>query len=366
MTNNFFDYVLVLSKIKGIKKSEYKSMGKFPIIDQGQNLVTAYSDKEDLVENNIPFIVFGDHTRILKYINFPSILSNDGVKVLKPKLNLDSKYLYYQLLNLKIPNTGYNRHFKYLVENNLIIPSLEVQQKVVSILSSVDEVIQNTDQIIEKIKQIKKSFIQNLFSSKTGINWPMVKLNDVSIKITDGTHRTPKYIGSGIPFLRINDIQSEKINWERVKYISEEEHGELIRRCHPEKGDVLLSKNGTIGITKIVDWERDFSIFVSLCLIKPDISKISTEYLNVVLGSDYLLSQIKKRSKQGTVTNLHLEEIRDLNIALPSVDEQLLIAKQYDYLVEKINNELHYKNKLVQLKNGLMNDIFNQKVEVSV
>jgi len=65
---------------------------------------------------------------------------------------------------------------------------------------------------------------------------------------------------------------------EEIKRIPEDEHAELIKRCHPAKGDILLSKNGTIGLTKIVDWDFQFSIFVSLCLIKST-SEISSEFL---------------------------------------------------------------------------------------
>ncbi|MDN6934653.1 restriction endonuclease subunit S, partial [Klebsiella pneumoniae] len=90
-------------------------------------------------------------------------------------------------------------------------------------------------------------------------HWELAELQDIA-HVTDGAHRTPTYIDSGIPFLRVTDIQSKEIDLSGVKYISEIEHQELCKRCHPEKGDILLSKNGTIGITKIVDWDWEFSV----------------------------------------------------------------------------------------------------------
>lgn len=113
--------------------------------------------------------------------------------------------------------------------------------------------------------------------------WEIKSLKRVTTKIIDGTHYTPTYISDGIPFLRVTDITStdslnKGVDWNSVVCISEEEHNELSRRCNPGKGDLLVSKNGTIGVPKIVDWDIPFSIFVSLCLIKVN-KEISVKYL---------------------------------------------------------------------------------------
>src|SRR5690606_29785891 len=92
------------------------------------------------------------------------------------------------------------------------------------------------------------------------IGWEVVNFQDV-LTINDGAHQTPKYTKEGIPFLRVTDIQENQINLNEVKFISSAEHAELTKRCKPQKGDVLYSKNGTIGISKIIDWEWEFSTF---------------------------------------------------------------------------------------------------------
>ena len=107
----------------------------------------------------------------------------------------------------------------------------------------------------------------------------MEELQNLTKLITDGAHHTPNYTESGVPFLRVTDVQSNNIDFDRIKYVSKDEHLELIKRCNPEKGDILYSKNGTIGIPKLVDWEWEFSIFVSLALIKPKNERISSQYL---------------------------------------------------------------------------------------
>ncbi len=188
------------------------------------------------------------------------------------------------------------------------------------------------------------------------VDWSIDKLSNLTDKITDGTHKTPTYMEEGIPFLRITDIQKSEINWNHVKYVSQDEHNELIKRCKPEKGDILYSKNGTIGIPKIIDWDKEFSIFVSLCLIKikKDSDKLYNKFLEKYLGSDSCLNQIRLRAKQGTVTNLHLEEIRELAIPLPTIKEQQKISVILSSLDEKIENADNLIEKTKELKKGLM------------
>ena len=188
------------------------------------------------------------------------------------------------------------------------------------------------------------------------IDWDIDKLSNLVEKITDGTHKTPTYTDDGVPFLRVTDIQKSKIDWNNVKYISEEEHRELIKRCNPEIGDILYSKNGTIGIPKIIDWNKEFSIFVSLCLIKmkKENNRLSNKYLEKYLASDSCMNQIRLRAKQGTVTNLHLEEIRELIIPMPSIEEQERISLVLSSVDEQIEITDNLIEKTKELKKGLM------------
>lgn len=194
--------------------------------------------------------------------------------------------------------------------------------------------------------------------------WGYEELNKLVNKITDGTHKTPNYTDDGIPFLRVTDIQQSNIDWGNVKYISKEEHLELIKRCNPELGDILYSKNGTIGIPKIIDWNKEFSIFVSLCLIKmkKENSLIINKYLEQFLKSDSCMRQIRLRAKQGTVTNLHLEEIRELVVPIPTKEEQEKIASILSTVDEQIDNTEKLIQKNQELKKGLMQQLLTKGI----
>lgn len=195
-------------------------------------------------------------------------------------------------------------------------------------------------------------------------DWSIHELSELTTKIIDGTHFTPIYTTEGVPFLRVTDIHSTYIDLEKVKYISSEEHNELIKRSKPEVGDLLLSKNGTIGKVKIVDWEWEFSIFVSLALIKPKRDLIDAKYLKHVLSSDSVWQQIRLRAKQGAVTNLHLEEIREFKIPLPPMDQQERIAKVLDTLDGFIIKTQQVIDKFCLVKKGMMHDLFSRGVTV--
>ena len=213
------------------------------------------------------------------------------------------------------------------------------------------------------MKKVREGYKKTL-AGEIPEDWWYEELNKLVDKITDGTHKTPTYTESGIPFLRVTDIQKSEIDWSNVKYISQQEHLELIKRCNPEIGDILYSKNGTIGIPKIIDWDNEFSIFVSLCLIKmkKQNSYISNKYLEQFLKSDSCMRQIRLRAKQGTVTNLHLEEIRELIIPIPTIKEQEKIASILSTVDEQIDNVDAMIEKNKELKKGLMQKLLSQGI----
>ena len=142
----YFNEIFIDKTKYGVKiqTGEYGKQGKHIIVDQGQNQIAGYTDREDGLFEEVPVIIFGDHTRVIKYIDQPFFLGADGVKVLRIKDgNTDYKYLYYALKNVKIPNTGYNRHFKWLKESKIEYPDIKEQRKIVRILDKVSDIIQN-------------------------------------------------------------------------------------------------------------------------------------------------------------------------------------------------------------------------------
>ena len=148
---------------KKIQKESYCEEGLYPIIDQGKAYIAGYANDKEGLFVDIPAIIFGDHTRVFKYIDSPFFLGADGVKLLKSKINnADYKYLYYCLQTAYIPDTGYNRHFKWLKEVKIPLPPLSVQQKIADVLDRVGALVEEHKAQIAKLDLLVKSrFVAN-------------------------------------------------------------------------------------------------------------------------------------------------------------------------------------------------------------
>jgi type I restriction enzyme M protein len=197
------------------------------------------------------------------------------------------------------------------------LPPLEIQKEIVAEIEGYQKVIIGARAVLDNYRP----------HIPINPDWPILELKDVTIKITDGAHFTPTYVETGVPFLRVTDITGSDPS---KKFIPQNEHEELIKRCKPERGDVLYSKNGTIGIAKLIDWDWEFSIFVSLCLIKPKHEIVDSHYLTCFLNSESAYAQATARSKSGTVTNLHLIDIKTIKIPLPPLAEQKAIVAEIE------------------------------------
>ena len=180
-----FDDVTKLGR--KIPTSDYQENGEYPIIDQGQSAIAGYTDETDGLFTDVPAIIFGDHTRVVKYVDTPCFLGADGVKLLKakdPKAN--HKFLYHVLANAKIPNTGYNRHFKWLKEVNIPLPNETEQQRIVEVLDRLNGLIALRKEQLAKLDELVKARFVEMFgdavSNEKG--WPLATLAEIAeIKI---------------------------------------------------------------------------------------------------------------------------------------------------------------------------------------
>lgn len=153
----------ISTKKHQINSTEFRNLGAYKVIDQGQDLIAGYSDLESKVFKDLPVIVFGDHTTILKYIDFEFIVGADGTKLLKAKSNNDLIYIFYNLQFNNVQQQGYKRHFTLLSEIYLQIPSLPEQTKIANFLSAIDEKINLVSGQIEKMEVWKKGLLQRMF-----------------------------------------------------------------------------------------------------------------------------------------------------------------------------------------------------------
>ena len=214
-----------------IKTEQYQKEGKNIIIDQGKEIISGYTDIQEGLFEDVPAIIFGDHTRIIKYVDRPFFLGADGVKILKSKFkDANYKYLYYALRNVKIPNTGYNRHFKWLKEVEIEYPEIEIQTKIVKVLDKIVHIMNVKRQEIDNLNTLIKSRFTEMFGDAVAnpMHWPVKKLKDLSVQINSGN--TPKggsenYVEDGITFFRSQNVWKDRLEMDDIVYIDADTHG---------------------------------------------------------------------------------------------------------------------------------------------
>lgn len=233
------------------------------------------------------------------------------------------------------------------------LPPLSEQQRIVE---RIEELFAKLDEAKERLQEVADSFavrkaailhkaftgeLTKQWRRENGVSdesWEEKTLQEVcSMKITDGTHKTPVYCDSdkGVKFLSAKDITAEKICWDNIKYIVPELHEELYKRLAPQVDDVLLAKNGTTGVAAIVETNDIFDIYVTLAVLRPERSIIYPLYLLKVVNSPLCKEQFAQHLTGIGVPNLHLRDIKEVLIPLPTLPEQHEIVRLIDDLLAR-------------------------------
>ena len=158
-------------RVSFIPKRDYQESGEFPIIDQGSAFIAGWTNSaESVISENLPVVIFGDHTRIFKYIDFPFAIGAQGTQILYPNNDiLDVRFFYYALLGLKVPNKGYNRHYRYLREFSIPCPSLQEQRAIAGILQAIDQKTATLEREVELIDELFHAMLDELMTGKRSV-----------------------------------------------------------------------------------------------------------------------------------------------------------------------------------------------------
>jgi type I restriction enzyme S subunit len=297
---------------------------------------------------------------------------NQHIFKLTFKAEMEKKYAFYSLffITAEIERSVVGAvglvHVtkKSLNEFQIPLPSIPEQQRIVAILdqafADIEKARANAEQNLKNARELFDSYLSIIFSN-VGEQYETEKLSNICSKITDGVHKKPAYTDEGIPFIKINNLtHGAGISFDNVSYISQEDHELFCKRTHPEKGDILITKDGTIGVVRIIETDVEFSIFVSVALIKP--LKISiSPYLKYVLESPLIQSQINP--KGAALKHLYLKDLREFLIPITSELQQCEIVEKLDALSAQCKQlEFTCQKKLAsldELKKSLLQKAFS-------
>ncbi|RSJ17314.1 putative type-1 restriction enzyme specificity protein [Streptococcus intermedius] len=315
----------VTSPVK-LTKKEYQVTGKIPIVDQGEQFIAGYADNEKYLEKD-EYIIFGDHSEHVKYVDFAFVQGADGLKILKPKSGIKAKYIYYCFCNFYKKEGSYKRHWSKARTTQIPIPqSEEIQEKIVQTLDKfTDYVTELTSELTSRKKQY--SFYRDkLLSFEDEVYQVEWKTLGEVCEVYDGTHQTPKYTQLGIPFVSVENIRSL---YTTEKYISKEDYDRF--KIKPKVDDVFMTRIGDIGTCAVVDRDDDLAYYVSLALLRPNRERLNSSYLKYFIGSTHGRRELNKLIlHNATPIKINKGDIGKIKIAIPSLEIQSRIVKVLD------------------------------------
>lgn len=343
-----------------IPTNEYLKNGKYPVIDQGQSDIAGYHDSDSGLFENVPAIVFGDHTRVVKYVDKPCFLGADGVKLLCPlDKDINCKYLFYQLSCADIPNTGYNRHFKWVKALDFKIPSSDEQNHVVEVLDKVTELISLRKQQLAKLDELVKARFVEMFGKASLLAQNQAKrLEECCISISGGntpSMQHPEYYGGNIPFVKSGDVKGDYIVESTLT---------LTKTALTETTAKILPKSTLIVVIRSAALLKEFRIGMLMvdAVINQDLKalQVSEDFLPV-----YLMWAIKMQhqvllNKVQTMLTSHIrmEDLLNLKIGTPP----LSLQNQFAAFVERVDQQKQTVQqsleKLELMKKALMQEYF--------
>lgn len=360
-------------------------------------------------------------------INTAPMATNQGCKGLVPRSRMDHKFLYYYLGSIVdlLNDLGTGTTFKELSggrlkEVRVPVPPLAEQQRVVAILDeafdgiaiakanaeknlrsarelfefSLDRAIQGrllpqhagdasvsdllsqietarhaaASQGRAKVRSSGRTETEDEGRPELPEGWQWAQLDSLTIGISDGVHKTPRYVSAGIPFVTVKNLTAGPgISFDDLNYITREDHEVYIRRTKPEQGDILITKDGTIGVVRLIETDMEFSIFVSVALIKPAMRELGP-YLAYALRATSVQSQIVPQG--AALKHLYLVDLRRLKVPLPSLAEQSRIVARLDELdAETQRLGRVYQGKIAaldELKKALLHQAFSGQLSAGI
>lgn len=203
-----------------IPRSEYETAGEYPVIDQGKEFSVGFtSERAKLFKGNLPVLLFGDHTRLVKIVESEFALGADGVKALETKPEIAAKFLYYYLLHDPVESRGYSRHFQYLKQKEIPLTPLREQQRIVEILDYADALRRQRREADAISQKILPALFQEMFGDArlNPKSWPLETLGKLGRVVTGSTPPSKKtgMFDGPIPFVTPADLKESWVEHHR-------------------------------------------------------------------------------------------------------------------------------------------------------
>jgi len=370
-----------------INKSDFQLTGHYPIVDQSTNYIAGYTDDETILfKEPLPVIIFGDHTRVFKFVDFSFAIGAQGTKIFIPNKEMfDPQFLYYNLSNLEIPNRGYNRHSKLLNEYSIVKPPLPEQRAIATTLRIVQEAKEKTDTMIAATKALKAAMIKHLFTygpvppeeaervelKETEIGqvpeeWKINKVGDYCLSSAFGPRFSNSLydVNGNIALLRTTDLDSDgNISYSTMPKVKLEI--QQFKNHFLLANDLVISRSGTCGIAAVFS-NFEIPVLPGAFLIRFRLSNvINPFFLKYYINSEAGHARISQLADGAIQKNISGKKILNFYIPVPSHNIQNQILTILSAIDQKLAAEQSRKEALDTLFASLLHDLMTAKIRVN-
>ena len=366
-------------KLHQVPASEYNAHGLHPVIDQGQLFIVAFSNRTDKLFKCPAdgVIVFGDHTRVVKYVTMDFLIGADGTQLLATQGSNVTQFFFYQLLAKEIPDTGYNRHFKFLKEATWAVPTLAEQRAIAEVLSDVDSLLDTLDALIAKKRVVKHAAMQQLLTGETRLpgfsgEWKTKQLGSIGRCLRgvsyDPTTDLASYDKEGtVRLLRANNVQGAVVTVTDIQYVESHRVADFqvmqpddILICMANGSKALVGK---AGLFRIQDgYTYAFGAFMGC--FRVDSTLADARFVFYLLQTGEFRDYIGLVLAGSSINNLKPRDIEEAGFRLPARDEQTAIADILSDMDAEIEALEQRRDKVRAIKQGMMQELLTGRVRL--
>lgn len=370
-----------------VKSTAYSDKFKIPVLTANKSFVLGYTDEDFGIYENVPAIIFDDFTTDSKYVDFPFKVKSSAIKILRSRSeDVNIKFVYEKMKFIKFPVGNHKRYYISQYQDlEVAVPPILEQTKIAEILSTVDEDIEKTDQIIKETEKMKKGLMQDLLTKGIGHKkfkktklgkipeeWEVVKIENSGIALIDGDRGVnyPKlkdfFDKEYCLFLSNKNIKNDRFVFNESSFISKEKD-EKLRKGKLEREDIILTSRGTVGNVAYYNSQIPFeNIRInSGMLILRHGKNYNPLFLYKLLSGPFMKQRYKDMGSGSAQPQLPIKSLEQIEIPLLPKEEQKQIAEILSEIDNKIEINKLIKNKLTQLKKGLMQDLLSGRVRVN-
>lgn len=356
----FEDALQKVKYTRKIQNSDYLPNGVVPVVSQEETFISGYwNNKDDAFKVDSPVVIFGDHSRVVKYVDFDFVLGADGVKILKPIDGLNARFFYHFLKWYDVPSLGYSRHYKLLKEIDVPFPPLSEQQHIVEELDLLSSIIEKKKAQLNELDNLAQSLFYEMFGDPitNEKGWDSDVLENVvanDCSISYGIVQPGDDIIDGVPVVRPVDLVTNVVEREGLKRVAKN-ISDSYRRTILKGGEILLCVRGTTGVMSFAsDGLVGCNVTRGITPLFFD-NKINRYYAFCYLNSKYIQDIIADNTRGATLKQINMKDVRMLPMLIPPLELQQQFASKIE--------AIEHQKELIRQSIKEVETLFNSRMD---